>query len=108
MNKKRFFTIIVSITFACIFAIYPKSIIAQESSLNEGMSKININTASQEQFEQIKGIGPGLAKKIIEYRESHGNFEKVEDLINVKGIGEKKLEKMKDIITISEENSEEE
>ncbi|MDY6861630.1 MAG: ComEA family DNA-binding protein [Thermodesulfobacteriota bacterium] len=108
MVKKIFFITAMFFAFACVFTIYTKNIMAQEGSDSDKKEvtiseKININTGTQEDFEKIKGIGPGLAKKIIEYRESHGNFESIEDIINVKGIGKKKLEKIKDCITISDE-----
>ncbi len=61
--------------------------------------KVNINTASKEELESLPGIGPTLAQRIIEYREENGPFSSAEDLLNVKGIGEKKLEKIKDQIT---------
>lgn len=65
----------------------------------ERKDKININTASKGELESLPGIGPTLAQRIIEYREENGLFSSAEDLLNVKGIGEKKLEKIKDQIT---------
>jgi competence protein ComEA len=53
--------------------------------------KININTATVEQLQTLKGIGAKTAMAIIEYRENIGAFNNVEELIEVKGIGEKKL-----------------
>ncbi|MGB9767744.1 MAG: helix-hairpin-helix domain-containing protein [Dictyoglomus turgidum] len=61
--------------------------------------KVNINTASKEELESLPGIGPTLAQRIIEYREENGPFGSAEDLLNVKGIGEKKLERIRDQIT---------
>lgn len=61
--------------------------------------KININTASKEELESLPGIGSTLAQRIIEYREENGLFSSAEDLLRVKGIGEKKLERIKDQIT---------
>lgn len=63
-------------------------------------NKININTATQTELEEITGIGPSLAQKIIEYRESNGKFKDIEELKNVSGIGDKKFESMKSQITI--------
>lgn len=60
--------------------------------------KININTAESEELQQLDGVGPVTAEKIIEYRESNGRFESIEDIKNVSGIGEKTFEKMKDDI----------
>lgn len=69
---------------------------------NESQSaKINVNIATAEELQKITGIGPAKAAAIISYREENGPFQKVEDLLNVTGIGEKSLEKMKDEITIN-------
>ena len=62
--------------------------------------KVNINTASAEQLTQLKGIGPALAQRIIEYREKNDPFEKPEDLMKVKGIGQKTFESIKDAIVV--------
>ncbi|MDQ7010675.1 MAG: helix-hairpin-helix domain-containing protein [Mariprofundaceae bacterium] len=62
--------------------------------------KVNINTATVEQLQQVRGIGPKTAAAIVEYRKEHGAFSDVDDLLKVKGIGEKKLEKIRDDLTI--------
>ena len=61
---------------------------------------ININTASASELEQLPGVGPALAKKIVEFREQNGPFKKIDDLLKVRGIGEKNLQKIKDLITV--------
>ena len=61
---------------------------------------VNLNTASSEQLQTIPGIGPSTAEKIIEYRHEHGGFASVDELTVVKGIGEKKLEKMRKWLTV--------
>jgi len=61
--------------------------------------KINVNTANMEQLQSINGIGESTATAIIEYREMNGAFHNVADLVNVKGIGEKKLAKLQDQIS---------
>ncbi|MBB5324778.1 competence protein ComEA [Anoxybacillus tepidamans] len=66
----------------------------------EEKPKIDINSASLEEIQKIQGIGPAKAAAIIAYREEHGPFRKIEDLLNVSGIGEKSLEKMKEQIII--------
>lgn len=60
---------------------------------------ININTASAEDLQRLPGIGPLLAERIIAYREENGPFEIPGELMNVPGIGEKKLEEIWDYIT---------
>ncbi|PRX20608.1 competence protein ComEA [Orenia metallireducens] len=61
----------------------------------QATNKVNINTASKERLEQLKGVGPSTAEKIIEYRKQQGGFSSVEELTNVPGIGPKTLEKLK-------------
>ena len=61
---------------------------------------ININTASVEELIELPGIGPVLARRIVEYREQYGPFTSPDSLINVKGIGQVKLSKIKNKITI--------
>ena len=62
--------------------------------------RININTATSQELQTIRGIGPTMARRIIEYRQTSGGFSTVDDLTNVKGIGEKTLEKLRDSITV--------
>ena len=66
--------------------------------VNDG--KININTASKELLMEINGIGESLATRIIEYRTQNGPFESIEEIVNVSGIGQKKLENMRDMICV--------
>jgi competence protein ComEA len=56
--------------------------------------KLNINTATVEQLVEVKGIGEVLAKRIVEYRQAQGEFKSLDELENVKGFGEKTLEKL--------------
>lgn len=62
--------------------------------------RININTATSQELQTLRGIGPALAQRIIEYRQISGEFSTADDLTNVKGIGEKTLEKIRDSITV--------
>ena len=63
---------------------------------------ININTATKEQLMALPGIGEVYAQRILAYREAHGEFHKVGDLLNVQGIGKKRLEEILDLIKIGE------
>ena len=63
-------------------------------------NKININTANVSELKQITGIGESTANKIIDYRENVGKFKKIEDIKEVKGIGDSKFESLKNKITI--------
>ncbi|MFQ6041430.1 MAG: helix-hairpin-helix domain-containing protein [Candidatus Poribacteria bacterium] len=62
--------------------------------------KINLNTATVEELESLPGIGPVMAKRIIEYRNIHGPFYNIEEIKEIKGIGEKTYEKIKALIAI--------
>ena len=63
---------------------------------------VNLNTATQAQLEALPGLGAKVAERIIEYRKQNGGFKKVEDLMNVKGIGEKSFLKLKPRLTVSD------
>ena len=62
--------------------------------------KININTADIDKLTTLKGIGPVTAQKIIDYREQNGAFKSIEEIKNVRGIGQKKFDAIKDKITV--------
>lgn len=62
---------------------------------------VNLNTASVAQLEALPGIGRSTAERILEYREKSGGFKKVEDLMNVRGIGEKSFLKLKPLVTVA-------
>ena len=68
------------------------------STSNTG--KVDVNHATAKELEQLTGVGPAIAKRIVEYRNTHGRFNAPEDLINVRGIGAAKLEKMRPQILI--------
>jgi len=61
---------------------------------------INLNTATAEQLDSLPGIGAKVAARIIEYRQKNGPFRKIEDLMNVRGIGEKAFLKMKNRLSV--------
>ncbi|MCX8065507.1 MAG: ComEA family DNA-binding protein [Candidatus Hydrogenedentes bacterium] len=72
-----------------------------ESPTKISPTLININTASQKELETLPGIGPVLANSIIEYRKIKP-FQSVDELLNVSGIGPKRFEKIRDLVTVSE------
>lgn len=77
------------------------NVITQQNSNQKGVNKkVNINEASQSDLETLPGIGPSIASRIIEYRTQNGKFSKIEDLQNVKGIGDAKYNGIKDQITV--------
>lgn len=82
--------------------VVPK--IGEEGSYEEdnvtGSNKIRVNYATQEEVETLPGIGSSKAQAIIKYREEHGMFKNIDDLLNISGIGEKTLENMRDDIEL--------
>lgn len=62
--------------------------------------RVNLNTASAEELATLPGVGPGVAKQILSWRKEHGRFAKAEDVMAVRGIGEKKFARMKDYLAV--------
>jgi len=62
--------------------------------------RININTASVKELEELPGIGKGLAQRIVEHREKYGPFRRPEHLIMVRGISDKRFGALRDLITV--------
>lgn len=72
-----------------------------DSYENTQVEKVNINTADKDTLsENLTGIGPAIAERIISYRNYYGGFQTINELKNVKGIGDKIFEKIKDNITV--------
>ena len=65
------------------------------------LKPININTANSEELQQVPGIGPATAEKILQMRKSYGPFKNVDDLLAIKGLGRKRLDKMRKYLTVS-------
>jgi competence protein ComEA len=63
-------------------------------------SPVNINTANAEQLQQVPGIGPATADKILKMRKSYGPFKSVDDLLAIRGLGQKRLDKMRKYLTV--------
>ena len=67
---------------------------------NQDGGKVNLNKASEAELQTLTGVGPAKATAIIEYRDQNGGFKKVEEIMEISGIGEKTFEKFKDQITV--------
>ena len=84
-------------------AVPPHDLVAQEPpgrTSTERPAPLNLNAATEAQLEALPGIGAAVAARIVEYRKKNGAFKKVEELMNVKGIGEKSFLKLKPLVTI--------
>jgi competence protein ComEA len=64
------------------------------------MAKVNINTADAATLESLPGIGPSLAQRIVEYRQANGPFERIEDVMDVSGIGTATFEGIQDLLSV--------
>jgi competence ComEA-like helix-hairpin-helix protein len=75
------------------------------ASLDAGKKKtpakpVNLNTANSEELQQVPGIGPATADKILQMRKSYGAFKSVDDLLAIRGLGPKRLDKMRKYLTV--------
>ena len=89
----RIFLALLALTLATIPSAFAKK--------KPPAHPININTAGAADLQQVPGIGPSTAQKILDTRKSYGSFKSVDDLLSIKGIGPKKLEKMRKYLTVS-------
>lgn len=62
--------------------------------------QINLNTATLRQLEELPGVGPSMAHRILAFREKSGPFERVQDLLALRGIGEKRFEKIRPYVYV--------
>ncbi len=78
-------------------------LVVSEKGQNISLSfKYDLNRATMNELEKIPGIGPTLAQRILDWRKGHGPFQQVEDLLKVKGIGAKTLEKIRPFVYIQQ------
>ena len=73
----------------------------RSSPTSSASAPINLNTATVAQLESLPGIGKATAERILEYRQKNGSFKRVEDLMNVRGVGEKSFLTLKPLVTVT-------
>jgi competence protein ComEA len=87
-------------------AAAPKAAKAKATKTVVGLTTpVNLNTATVAQLDALPGVGTSTAQRIVEYRQKNGTFKKIEELMNVKGIGEKSFLKLKPLITVGGEKT---
>ena len=84
----------------CLFLFLSVSLSANKKK--PPVKPVNINTASSEELQQVPGIGPATAQKILQMRKSYGPFKSVDDLLAIRGLGEKRLDKMRKYLTVGQ------
>lgn len=101
---------VAAIVFALVTAGGPAATLAQQAppqvpppapKTSTSSSLLNLNTATKAELEKLPGIGPSVAQKILDYRQKNGNFKKIEELMNIPGIGEKSFLKLRPLITVA-------
>jgi len=95
LKSKTMATIVLSAFAVMSFFLLP--IQAASKVIDQ---KININTASAAELQQLPRIGEKVAQRIIDFREQHGNFQKIEEIMKVRGIGENTFANLKELITV--------
>ncbi len=83
-----------------VLSIFCSTLLLGTTMSFAGPMALNLNKATAAQLEALPGIGPELAERIMDYKKANGDFKKIQDLTNVKGIGEKKLAMLKDSVMI--------
>jgi len=93
-------SLVLCVVFSLVFsyAFYTQVQAGEKASVK----KIDINTASLTELQKLPKIGAKVAQRIIDFRKENGKFKKIEEIMKVKGIGEKTFKKIKDIITVGE------
>ncbi len=100
-ERKVIIFIISLLIVGCILnTVVGKPKDSEEKKLGVSIFPIDINSANENMLKEIPGVGSKMAQKIVEYRKKKGKFNTFNDLLRVRGIGKKKLEKMRKFITL--------
>lgn len=97
--KKLFVGLLIAVS--CALSV-PSSILAAEANIasDQAVSTVNINDASPEELQQLAGVGSAISRRIIDYRENVGQFQQPEDLMKVKGVGQKTMDRNRPMVAV--------
>jgi competence protein ComEA len=104
MSFNRFAAVVIALGLMFVFSPMAAATQtpAQDTTAKPAVSSlINLNSANAAELEKLPGVGPAMATRILEYRQKSGGFKKIEELMNVKGIGEKSFLKLKPLVTVA-------
>jgi competence protein ComEA len=101
MKKFMFQGLVLSLILGLVFSSALSLQVQQAQETSE--KKININTAPAAELQKLPRIGPQIAQRIVDFRNKNGNFKSIEEIMKVRGIGEKVFKQIKDMITVGEE-----
>jgi competence protein ComEA len=102
---------VLGCALAALMAVTPATATAQEKAAKSKpapavTTPVNLNTATAADLQALPGVGAATARLIIEHREKNGGFKKIEELMNIKGIGEKSFLKLKPMVIVSPQKAE--
>ena len=89
----------------CALALSMLALPAVVAADDGAAEPVDLNAATEDELIEVPGIGPATAQRILDWREEHGPFESVEDLMKIKGIGEKSFEKLRRYVAVSKSKS---
>ena len=98
---KHYLLVLTALFVVGLATLAPAHVFAADTPAeNSVIGKIQLNQATVEELQALPGVGPALSERIVTYRNEHGPFKTIDQLIEVKGVGQAKLAKIKDRVTV--------
>jgi competence protein ComEA len=98
---KHYLLLLVLLVVTSTLGPVPTSLVAAESpAAGQAVETIHLNQATAEQLQTLPGVGPALSERIVRYRSEHGPFRTIDQLAEVKGVGQAKLARFKNQLTV--------